>query len=52
MLILKSVFENDDINGAVDMVLNSVSGMGTIKDPSGIEYVGAMFSLKITEFIQ
>lgn len=50
--ILKAIFENDDIDGAVDMVINNIGGVGVFKDPAGIEYVGVMFSLKVTEFIQ
>ena len=51
-LILEAIFGNDDINGAVDMVLDGVDRVDYIKDPAGIEYLGVMFRLKITEFVQ
>jgi hypothetical protein len=50
--IVKAILENDNITGAVDMEMPSVTTIGSITDPAGNEYWGALFALKITEQIQ
>ena len=51
-LIVKSILENDNINGAVDLTFSDLGAIDIIKDPTGKEYLGLMFSLEVTEFVQ
>lgn len=50
--ILIAINSNDAITGAVDVKINSVGRIGTITDPSGNDFFGLEFSLRILEFSQ
>ena len=50
--ILEAILANDNISGAVDMVVNGVERVDNITDPAGNEFLGVMFSLRITEQVQ
>jgi len=51
-LIIKTLLQNDNITGAVDMEVNDIGELGVITDPAGNNYFGVLFSLSILEFIQ
>lgn len=52
LLIIESMMTNDNLNGAVDMELNSISDIGVIDDPAGNPFWGVFISLNVTEFTQ
>lgn len=52
ILIFEAILANDNISGAVDMTINGIERVDNITDPAGNEYLGVMFSLRITEFVQ
>ena len=51
-LIIKTILQNDNITGAVDMELNSIGTPVEIPDPAGNKFLGITFSLKVKEFAQ
>jgi hypothetical protein len=50
--IMKVIFSNDAITGAVDIKLQSVPVLGVISSPSGIQYWGFLFGLRVLEYVQ
>lgn len=38
-------------DGAVDIQVNSLTGMGVVQDPSGADYIGCNLSFRVTEFV-
>jgi hypothetical protein len=51
--ILVAILDNDDITGALDMVLEGVSNIGPLTDPAGqITYHGVDITLRVTELVQ
>ncbi len=51
-LVLETIMSNDKINGLVDMKLNSVSNVGIITDPAGVQFWGVQISLHVLEYSQ
>jgi hypothetical protein len=51
-LIVKSILENDNITGAVDVTFSGLDKIDNIQDPSGRQFLGVMFSIEVTEFVQ
>jgi len=51
-LILEAILENDAVTALVDMRLNGVDGLGQVEGPDGVQYWGALFSLRCLEFAQ
>jgi len=51
-LIWESIIESDTVTGLVDMKLNGVEGLGQVEGPDGVQYWGALFSLRCLEFAQ
>jgi len=49
--ILVALLSNDALTGLVDQK-PIIEGMGVIEDPSGVEYWGIMFALRVLEFAQ
>lgn len=53
MDILKTIFTNDTVTGAVDVKLLGVPAVGNLSDAgTAMQYHGVDFSLRITEYIQ
>ena len=53
LAIMVAVFGNDNIAGAVDMTLDSVSDIGPLVDPAGTTtFLGVDIGLRILEFVQ
>ena len=50
--ILKVIFTNDSVTGAVDVRLLSIGKLGPVFDASGGQYHGALISLRVLEFVQ
>jgi hypothetical protein len=50
--IIVAILSNDAITGLVDMQLNGIGNIGVIEDPSGNQFWGVMFSLRVKEFAQ
>jgi hypothetical protein len=50
--IIVAILTNDAITGLVDLELQTITDIGTIQDPSGNNYWGAIFALKVLEFAQ
>jgi hypothetical protein len=51
--ILKTIFANSTITGAVDLTLDSISDIGALTDPAGQTlYHGVDITLKVLEFTQ
>ena len=50
--LLVAINSNDAITGAVDIKINSISNIGVITDPAGVEFWGLEFSLRVLEFSQ
>ncbi len=50
--LLVEINSNDSITGAVDVKINSISNIGVITDPAGVEFWGLEFSLRVLEFSQ
>lgn len=50
-LIFEAILSNDVVTGLVDMQLNSLD-LGTVEDPAGNSYWGALFSLRCLEYAQ
>jgi len=50
--ILEVLLTNDDISGAVDMTVESISNVGPVGDPSGNAYHGVEIALRILEHAQ
>lgn len=51
--ILKKIFENSTLLGAVDITLESVSDIGALPDPAGqTQYHGVNIALRVLEFTQ
>lgn len=51
--IIKAIFEDSDLGGAVDVTLNTISDIGVHTDPAGeMQFHGVDITLKVTEFIQ
>lgn len=51
--ILTAIFEDSNPSGAVDMQLVSISSVGVLTDPAGLEkYHGVEISLQVMEYIQ
>ncbi len=51
-LIFEAIFSNDAITGAVDLKLQSVSNVGVVTDPAGIDYWGVQLSFRVLEYVQ
>ena len=51
-LIIESILTNDNVTGAVDMKLGNIGNIGVIQDPSGNQFWGLMFSLRVLEYTQ
>lgn len=52
ILIFESIFASDVVSGAIDLQLSTMSDIGTVQDPSGNDYWGIQFSLRILEHVQ
>lgn len=51
--IVKKILESSNVTGAVDVTLQSVSGIGPLPDPGGqTQYHGVDIALKVLEFAQ
>jgi hypothetical protein len=50
-LVLEAILNNDVVTGLVDMQLSSLN-VGTVEDPSGKPYWGALFTLRCLEYAQ
>lgn len=48
---LDAVLAIDVINGSIDVVPISVTGMGIVTDPAGVEFIGCRISLRCQEFV-
>lgn len=51
-LITETIMSNDAITGAVDIIPNTIGGIGSIQDPAGNTYWGALLSFRVLEFAQ
>ncbi len=51
-LIFEAIFSNDAITGAVDLKLQSVSNVGVVTDPAGLDYWGVQLSFRVLEYVQ
>lgn len=48
--IVEQILNNDMPNGSIDMTLNGIPTVGIVPDAANNQYIGAEFSLHITEF--
>ncbi len=51
-LIFEAILSNDVVTGAVDFKLQSVSNVGVITDPAGLDYWGVLLSFRVLEYSQ
>jgi hypothetical protein len=52
ILILEKMFASDNLSGAIDLQVVSVSNVGPVADPAGNQYHGVEIGLRVLEFIQ
>jgi hypothetical protein len=52
LAVLTVIFNNDKITGLVDLTINTPPQIGTVEDPAGNQYWGALFTLHVLEQIQ
>ena len=52
ILILEKMFASDNLSGAIDLQVISVSNVGPVADPAGNQYHGVEIGLRVLEFIQ
>ena len=51
--IIKAIFEDSDLGGAVDVTLNTISDIGVHTDPAGeMQFHGVDITIKVLEYIQ
>lgn len=49
--ILDVMIENDDLAGAIDLMIDDILEFGPVPDPSGNQYLGCRITLHVTEFV-
>ena len=49
--ILDKVLAVDTMAGTIDIVPISVSGMGVVQDPAGMDYIGCYLAFRVQEFV-
>lgn len=48
--VLQTILDNDTLAASVEISLNGMDGIGTVQDPSGIDFWGALISFRVVEY--